>query len=218
VRGGHNYVKRRSLTIYSVLYSVPCPRLQFSTQLRATSFARWSEKSVVKIWISKKNYNTRHTAYVRRSSAKKTRRAKQNGNKIQIYLYISYAEELKPQKWCPRLTYQSERHLRSYCRLHQAFMQGVNASNGNRQTGAFQWRWPHSQRHAACNLLSVYYAMWYARSHFWQINHIFQVQLVFSQMQLACHSYYACIQPEYAGCSRLYACMQDACVSSVNPA
>ena len=82
-------------------------------------------------------------------------------------------------------------------------------------TAAFQWRWPHLERHAACMQASC-------RSHFPNADRIFPNAAC---MSLALRPYAACTR-RYAGCSRQQqaacvlqaACMQGACISSVNPA
>jgi len=108
--------------------------------------------------------------------------------------------------------------MKPACRASTPCCRMLQPAAGRRRrelTAAFQWRWPHLERHAACMQASC-------RSHFKNADRIFPNAAC---MSLVLRPYAACIR-RYAECSRLQqaacvlqeACMQGACISSVNPA
>jgi len=157
---------------------------------------------------------------VTRSAAQKTRWDKQNRNKIRIYLYISYAEKLKTENDAEKMTPWIDMSIQGVIdALHadvDALLQDAAGRRRREWTAAFQWRWPHLERHAACIMQAS------CRSHFQNADCIFPNAAC---MSLVLRPYAACIR-QYAGCSRMQqsacilheACMQGACISSVNPA
>jgi len=134
-------------------------------------------------------------------------------------MYISYAEKLKTENDAEKTTPWTDMSIQGVidalhagcikpaCRASTPYCRMLHPAAGRRRrelTAAFQWRWPHLERHAACMQASC-------RSHFQIADRIFP--------NAACMSLvYARMQPAYdgmqdaAGCSRLHAsCMKPAC-------
>ena len=119
---------------------------------------------------------------------------------------------MTPRKWRFELTCQF-RASSTPC-MQAAW--SLHAGRRRRElTAAFQWRWPHLERHAACMKASC-------RSHFSNADRIFPnaacISLVFRPYAACIRRYAGCSRQQQAACVLQAACMQGACISSVNPA